>query len=186
MLFPALRLPAAFFNSYLIPICRLCSHSDLGDHRIFAALAIEGSWEDPRLASLFSSALAPVKVSRVLIELKDDPRSAFRFFLWSSRRRGFRHIAASFCITAHILFKGRMYSEAQHVLQQLVSSTRMLPESVDFVDLLQLAGMEFGNSECIFNPGLFDTLFGVLTNMGLLEEANECFYRMWSIRVFPS
>ncbi|KAK1261953.1 putative pentatricopeptide repeat-containing protein [Acorus gramineus] len=135
----------------------------------------EGRWDDPRI-----STLSPVRVSWHLREFRSDPRLAFKLFNGVSRREGFRHTCESYCVAAHILFRGRMFFQATQVLKEMVCSK---PGS---------AGSE-GFFECLWStrgvsdsgPGVFDALFGVLTDLGMLDEANNCFSRLREFGYLP-
>ena len=76
-----------------------------------------------------------------------------------------------------------MYFQAQKLLKDLVLYNQSLPaECENLVISFQSAGKLLGS----FNFGVFDALFGVLIELGMLEEASECFYRMREFRIFPS
>ncbi|KAJ8497381.1 hypothetical protein OPV22_007933 [Ensete ventricosum] len=138
-------------------------------------------WDDPRLAAIFSSASAPISVCRILWELQEDPRSAFHFFIWAGKQSGFCHTVETRCVAVHVLFRGRWYSEAQKVLKDIVLSTRVSDGSESIVDVLRTTARGYGT----LGYGVFDALFGVLTDLGMLDEASDCFYRMRAFRVLP-
>ncbi|KAB2623952.1 pentatricopeptide repeat-containing protein [Pyrus ussuriensis x Pyrus communis] len=136
-------------------------------------------WDDPRIVNLFDSALAPIWVSRFLVELKGDPKLALKLFKCAKTRIGFRHTTESYCILVHILFFAKMYFDAHQVLRELVLLSRALPGCYVF-DVLWLT-----RNVCRLGFGVFDALFGVLVEVGMLEEASECFLRMKKFRVLP-
>ncbi|GFZ00327.1 tetratricopeptide repeat (TPR)-like superfamily protein [Actinidia rufa] len=139
----------------------------------------EGRWEDNRIVALFDTALAPIWVSRILVGLKEEPILALKFFKWAERRIGFRHTTESYCLLAHILFCSRMYIDAHDILKDLITSTRVFP-GCDIFDVLWST-----RNVCIPGYGVFDTFFSVLVELGMLEEASECFLRMKSFKVRP-
>ncbi|KAK7846667.1 putative pentatricopeptide repeat-containing protein, partial [Quercus suber] len=132
-----------------------------------------------RILSLFDSALAPIWVSKVLVELKGDPKLACRFFKWAGTRIGFRHTTESYCVLIHILFYKRMYSDAHEIMRELVLLRWVLP-GCDVFDVLWST-----RNVCVPGFGVFDALFSVLVEVGMLEEASECFLRMKNYRVLP-
>ena len=136
-------------------------------------------WDDFRIVSLFDSALAPIWASRVLVELCQDARLALRFFEWAKGRIGFQHTSEAYCILVHILFCARFYSDANAVLKELICLRRVLP-SWDVFDLLWAT-----RNVCVPGFGVFDALFSALIELGMLEEASECFLKMRKFRVFP-
>ncbi|CAN6727980.1 unnamed protein product [Malus baccata var. baccata] len=136
-------------------------------------------WDDPRIVNLFDSALAPIWVSRFLVELKGDPKLALKLFKWAKTRIGFCHTTESYCILVHMLFFARMYVDAHEVLRELVLLSRALP-GCDVFDVLWLT-----RNVCRLGFGVFDALFGVLVEVGMLEEASDCFLRMKKFRVLP-
>ncbi|XP_068331780.1 putative pentatricopeptide repeat-containing protein At2g02150 [Pyrus communis] len=136
-------------------------------------------WDDPRIVNLFDSALAPIWVSRFLVELKGDPKLALKLFKCAKTRIGFRHTTESYCILVHILFFAKMYFDAHQVLRELVLLSRALP-GCDVFDVLWLT-----RNVCRLGFGVFDALFGVLVEVGMLEEASECFLMMKKFRVLP-
>ncbi|CAN1312688.1 Putative pentatricopeptide repeat-containing protein At2g02150 [Linum perenne] len=122
-------------------------------------------WDDPRLVSLVSSSLAPIRVSNVVLELRNEPRLALKFFNWAGKAAvGFSHTTESYCLLAHILFCGKLYSDANGLLKELVSSGRSLP-GFDVFEVLWST-----RNVCVPGYGVFDALF---TNCkaGNLSEA---------------
>ncbi|CAH2045766.1 unnamed protein product [Thlaspi arvense] len=136
-------------------------------------------WDDPQIEKLFDSTLAPIWVPRVLVELKEDPKLAFKFFKWSMSRNGFKHTVESYCIVAHILFCARMYYDANRILREMVLSKAELNDC-DVFDVLWST-----RNVCVPGFGVFDALFSALIDLGMLEEAIQCFSKMKRFRVFP-
>ncbi|CAI0458199.1 unnamed protein product [Linum tenue] len=141
----------------------------------------QGCWDDPRIVGLVgsSSSLAPLRVSRVLLVLRHDPRLALKFFNWAKTLIGFRHTTESYCLLAHILFYGRMYFDANDILKELVLAGRSLP-GFDVFEVLWST-----RNVCVSGYGVFDALFSVYIELGMLEKADNCFSRMRSCRVLP-
>ena len=114
---------------------------------------------------LFDSALVPIWVSKDLLNLKGDPKSALKFFKEAGARAGFRHAAESYCVLAHILFCGMFYLDARSVIKEWILLGREFP-GCDFFDMLWST-----RNVCRPGFGVFDTLFSVLVDLGMLEEA---------------
>ncbi|XP_010528962.1 PREDICTED: putative pentatricopeptide repeat-containing protein At2g02150 [Tarenaya hassleriana] len=136
-------------------------------------------WGDPKMEKLFDSSLAPIWATRVLVELKEDPRLAFKFFKQARTRSWFQHTTESYCIIAHILFCARMYSDANSILKEMILSRAGFP-GCDSFDVLWST-----RNVCAPGFGVFDALFSVLIDLGMLEEACQCFSKMKRFRVFP-
>jgi pentatricopeptide repeat domain-containing protein 1 len=93
----------------------------------FCEIVKNEKWDDFRIRRLFDSVLAPVWVSRVLLELKDEPLLALKFFRWAEMRPGFSHTSEGYCILVHILFVHRFYSDVHCILRDIVCSGISLP-----------------------------------------------------------
>ena len=128
---------------------------------------------------LSDSALAPIWVSKALVKLKGDPKSALKFFKEAGARAGFRHAAESYCVLAHSLFCGMFYLDARSVIKEWILLGREFP-GCDFFDMLWST-----RNVCRPGFGVFDTLFNVLVDLGMLEEARQCFWKMNKFRVLP-
>jgi pentatricopeptide repeat domain-containing protein 1 len=129
---------------------------------------------------MFDSALAPIWVSKVLVNLKGDPKSALKFFYSSAGNQvGFRHTNESYSILVHILFCGMFYFDAKNVIKEWILLRREIP-GCDWFDMLWLT-----RTVCRTGFGVFDALFGVLVELGMLEEARQCFWKMKNFRVLP-
>ncbi|KHN25949.1 Putative pentatricopeptide repeat-containing protein [Glycine soja] len=107
----------------------------------------------------------PIWVSKDLLNLKGDPKSALKFFKEAGARAGFRHAAESYCVLAHILFCGMFYLDARSVIKEWILLGREFP-GCDFFDMLWST-----RNVCRPGFGVFDTLFSVLVDLGMLEEA---------------
>nr|ADQ43199.1 unknown [Schrenkiella parvula] len=94
-------------------------------------------------------------------------------------RNGFNHTIESYCIVAHILFCARMYYDANSILREIVLSKAELEECDVFDELWSTRNV------CVPGFGVFDALFSVLIDLGMLEEATQCFSKMKRFRVFP-
>lgn len=149
------------------------------DRRWVSEIVREGRWDDARIVNLFGSGLAPVWVPRILVALKEDPPLALKLFKWAKTRVGFCHTTESYCLLAHILFCCRMYADAHDILKDLVTSTQVL-SVCDLFDVLWST-----RNVCVSGYGVFDAFFSVLVELGMLEEASDCFLRMKRFRVLP-
>ncbi|CAN6910205.1 hypothetical protein Bca4012_078373 [Brassica carinata] len=125
-------------------------------------------WEDPQINNLFD----PVHVPRLLLDLREDPRLALKFFKWSTK---FNHTVESYSIVAHILFCSRMYHDANSILREMVTL-----HSCDVFDALWST-----RNVCVPGFGVFDALFSVLIDLDMVDEALQCFSKMKRFRVFP-
>ncbi|GAV73476.1 PPR domain-containing protein/PPR_1 domain-containing protein/PPR_2 domain-containing protein [Cephalotus follicularis] len=139
----------------------------------------QNHWDDPKMVALFSSALSPIWVSKVLVELKEEPKEALEFFKWAKSRTGFSHTTESYTILVHILFHARLYFDATSILKELILS-RSVFLGFDVFDMLWST-----RNVCVYGFGVFDALFSVLVELGMLEEANQCFMKMKRFRVLP-
>eukprot|EP00257_Ricinus_communis_P004998 XP_002518802.2 putative pentatricopeptide repeat-containing protein At2g02150 [Ricinus communis] len=139
----------------------------------------QDQWNDPKFVRFIDSSLGPIWVSRVLVELKQDPKLALKFFRWAKTKFGFCLTTESYCLLVHILFYARMYFDANFFLKELISSRRILP-GFDVFEVLWST-----RNVCVPGFGVFDALFSVFIELGMLEEAGQCFSRMTRFRVFP-
>lgn len=153
--------------------------NDFFDRDSMKRLVLEERWNDFRIESLFDSALAPVLVSRVLVVLKEEPKLMVKLFRWAKTRIGFRHSTESYCIVIHVLFFNRMYHDAHLMFKEMILSSTPWP-GLDLFDALWLT-----RNVCVTGYGVFDAFFSVLIELGMLEEANQCFERMKKYRVLP-
>ncbi|KAL5187886.1 putative pentatricopeptide repeat-containing protein [Glycine soja] len=128
---------------------------------------------------LFDSALVPIWVSKDLLNLKGDPKSALKFFKEAGARAGFRHAAESYCVLAHILFCGMFYLDARSVIKEWILLGREFP-GCDFFDMLWST-----RNVCRPGFGVFDTLFSVLVDLGMLEEAKAMLLKKNKFMVLP-
>ncbi|CAK9144753.1 unnamed protein product [Ilex paraguariensis] len=168
-----------FFRYPFVTKVNFDSFHEVFNRDVVSNIVREDKWDDFRIVSVFESALAPILVSRILVELKGEPRLALKLFKWAKRHTGFCHTTESYCILAHILFCSRMCIDAHAILKDLVSSNRVLLGG-DIFDILWST-----RNVCVPGYGVFDTLFSVLVELGMLEEASECFLRMKRFRVLP-
>ncbi|CAH8266500.1 unnamed protein product, partial [Arabidopsis lyrata] len=152
------------------------THSEDFDRDWIRKVVQNNLWDDPRIEKLFDLTLAPIWVPRALVELKEDPKLALKFFKWSMTRNGFKHSMESYCIVAHILFCARMYYDANSILKEMVLSKA----DCDVFDVLWST-----RNVCVPGFGVFDALFSVLIDLGMVEEAIQCFSKMKRFRVFP-
>ncbi|KAG9444602.1 hypothetical protein H6P81_015942 [Aristolochia fimbriata] len=140
----------------------------------------EEQYDNVNVSSLFNSILSPAKVSKFLIELKEDAALAFKFFNFTAKQKGFSHTLESHCIIIHVLFGARMYSQTHEALKLLIllrpsfASSDIFDTLRSTQSLLRFSGF-----------GVFDALFSTLTELGFLEEAHECFVKMTKFGCFP-
>lgn len=158
----------------------------LFDRETIKKIVSEGRWDDCRLVGFIESAKAPNWVSKILVELKQDPLLALKWFKWTQSQNGFLHTVENYCVAAHILFCSRMYHDAHDVLTQLVRLKKLGENGIKqspcsgILDVLWLT-----RNVCRPGYGVFDALFNVLVELGLLEEARECFLRMRNLNIVP-
>ncbi|KAK6242398.1 hypothetical protein SCA6_007787 [Theobroma cacao] len=179
-------LLTSFFYMMKFPFgtkCNSNTHIFLDDFNRESMCKIiqQDQWNDPKIVTLFDSSLAPIWVSKILVGLKQEPKLALKFFKWAKTHKGFGHTSESYCILVHILFYGRMYSDASAILKEFILlRQRVVLPGCDFFDVLWSA-----RNVCRYGFGVFDALFSVLVDLGMLEEASQCFSKMKRYRVLP-
>ncbi|KAG9440850.1 hypothetical protein H6P81_021015 [Aristolochia fimbriata] len=82
------------------------------------------------IKSLYPNGFSPAEVSQVVLRIKNNPRLAFRFFLWSEEKSLCTHDLRSYSTVIHILARSRLKSAAQALIQKAIRAS----ESTDPVD----------------------------------------------------
>ncbi|KAJ9549682.1 hypothetical protein OSB04_022225 [Centaurea solstitialis] len=174
-----------FFCFFRYPFSSRASNCDEFGHGIDSETVCEivrnERWDDYRIRRLIGSGLAPIWVSNILVQLKEEPLLALKLFKWAETTSPkFCHTSESYCILAHILFFHKLYNDSHGILRDLISSSGLVSPGFDVFDVMWAT-----RNVCRFGWGVFDTLFNVLVELERFEEANDCFLKMKTCRVLP-
>ncbi|XP_068654652.1 pentatricopeptide repeat-containing protein At2g15980 [Aristolochia californica] len=70
--------------------------------------------------SLYPNGFSPTEVSQITLRIKNNPRLALRFFLWSEEKSLCIHDLLSYSTIIHILARSRLKSAAQALIQKAI------------------------------------------------------------------
>ncbi|KAG9444489.1 hypothetical protein H6P81_015829 [Aristolochia fimbriata] len=118
----------------------------------------------------FLPSLTPYHVSSLIIRnpYSLSPASVLSFFKWVSSQNGFRLTLRTYCTMACFLCSHRMISEAQSLLQFVVSRKGKDSAPSVFAAILEAKGNQ--------QPSLiFNALMNAYTDSGYVSDAIQCF-----------
>ncbi|XP_077217134.1 tetratricopeptide repeat (TPR)-like superfamily protein [Tasmannia lanceolata] len=93
------------------------------------------------IKSVYPNGFSTHEVSQIIIRIKNNPRLALRFFIWSEKNSLCNHDLLSYSTIIHILARSRLKSTAQTLILTAIRAT----EEIDGADLVKA-------------PKLFETL----------------------------
>ncbi|KAI0501565.1 hypothetical protein KFK09_016510 [Dendrobium nobile] len=150
---PPLSLSHSFSSSPEIPSVS----GDANDSLVSTAVSILRSqrcrsrWNFLK-SILPSSGISPSESSAIIIHLRNNPRLALRFFLWSRDHSLCNHNLTSYFTIIHILARSRLRSAALSLLRAAIRSHPNTPPS----SLLQTLALTYRS--CDSAPFVFDLL----------------------------
>ncbi|KAK8463798.1 hypothetical protein PHAVU_011G049000 [Phaseolus vulgaris] len=111
------------------------------------------------LRSACPNGIDPLEFSQITLHLKNKPQLALRFFLWTKSKSLCHHNLASYSAIIHLLARGRLSSDASHVIRTAIRDSdqtddqncRFASPPLNLFETLVKTYRDFGSAPFVFD-----------------------------------